>query len=214
MLLQGEMPVYTQAEEKLSARSHYVGAALSVIGAIVLLVFAAKTGDVGKILSMLVYGVSLIVLYILSSLYHSTSDQAKRKKMQKCDHASISILVAGSGTAMLGAGLGTMGAYILMGFVWLFAINAFIFNVINVRKFRAVTMASYIAAGWTPMILAVQLFNAMGVASFSLLIAGGAFYLFGLTFYAIHKEYLHAIWHFFVLAGSICHYVAVLLLLI
>ncbi|MEG1963582.1 MAG: hemolysin III family protein [Clostridia bacterium] len=202
------MPKYSKTEEQINVYSHLIGAILSVIALVLLLIKAIPTKNLAKIFSFAFFGLSLIELYTMSTIYHATKDEALRIKTQKGDHLSINILIAGSNAAFLFGGLQNKLGYILGGVVMALSLLSIVLNCINVRKFRDISMVIYIVTGWMCIFIINSLKQIIGIGWVPLLV-GGLAYTFGLIFYGIKKPYMHAIWHFFVLAGSICHFVAV-----
>lgn len=207
------LPKYAPREEKINVVTHLTGSIISVISAITMLVLAAGNFSAVNIIGALVFGFSLIYLYVNSTMYHNETDLRKRVTRQKLDHSSINVLIAGSNTFFLVAGLHSNIGYILCAVNWTLSIVSIILNAVNVKKFRAITMATYILTGWMCIFICTFLIAAVGWAVFGIILAGGLFYTFGLTFYGIKKTYMHAIWHFFVLAGSICHIIAAIMIL-
>lgn len=202
------MPVYSKKEELINIVSHLLGAVLAVAGFILLTVKASATGNIAKISSSVIYGLSLIELYTVSTVYHATKNQKNRKYTQKFDHLSVNILITGCNIAFLVGGLQSTLGYSLTGVVLFLSLVSIIFNSINVKKYRALTMTCYILTGW----MAIFVFNPLQASigdGVWLVLAGGFFYMTGLIFYAVHKEFMHSIWHFFVLVGSIIHFFAV-----
>ncbi len=205
-----KLPVYTEREERLNIITHMVGAVIGVIGFVIMLTLAIikTTKDIMNfidIISAIVFGGSMIALYTMSSVYHSEKDMGKRVYKQKFDHLSINILIAGSCSAFMISGLRNNIGYILISCVWALSILSMILNWINVKKFRAVTMVIYILTGWSPIFVVNYIISICGIGCFAVVLSGGLCYTFGLIFYAIKKEFMHSIWHMFVLAGSILH---------
>lgn len=205
-----KLPVYTEREEKANIITHMIGVIISVIGFIAMLTLAIikttkATSNFIDIISAIVFGGSMIALYTMSSIYHSEKDLGERVYKQKFDHLSINILIAGSCSAFMISGIRNNVGYILIGCVWVLSIISMILNWINVKKFRAVTMVIYILTGWSPIFVVNYLISICGIGCFAVVLSGGICYTLGLIFYAIKKEFMHTIWHLFVLAGSILH---------
>lgn len=207
-----KLPKYSASEERINVITHAFGAILSVVAALSMLIISIKDFTVVRLIGSLVFGVSLIYLYTNSTLYHNEQNPIKRITRQKLDHSSINVLIAGSNTFFLVTGLHSNLGYILCAVNWGLSIISMVLNVINVKKFRAPTMVIYILTGWLSIFFAHIILAAIGTA-FWVLLAGGLFYTFGLIFYAIKKPYMHAVWHFFVLGGSISHIVAAFMIL-
>lgn len=207
-----KLPKYSASEERLNVITHAFGAIVSVVAALSMIIISIKDFTVVRLIGSLVFGVSLIYLYVNSTLYHNEQNPIKRITRQKLDHSSINVLIAGSNTFFLVTGLHSNLGYILCAVNWGLSIISMILNAINVKKFRAPTMVIYILTGWLSIFFAHIILAAIGPA-FWVLLAGGLFYTFGLIFYAIKKPYMHAVWHFFVLGGSISHIVAAFMIL-
>lgn len=207
-----KLPKYSATEERINVITHAFGAILSVVAALSMLIISIKDFTAVRLIGSLVFGVSLIYLYTNSTLYHNEQNPIKRITRQKLDHSSINVLIAGSNTFFLLTGLHSNLGYILCAVNWGLSIISMVLNAINVKKFRAPTMVIYILTGWLSIFFAHIILAAIGSA-FWVLLAGGLFYTFGLIFYAIKKPYMHAVWHFFVLGGSISHIVAAFMIL-
>lgn len=207
-----KLPKYSAAEERINVITHAFGAILSVVAALSMLIISIKDFTAVRLIGSLSFGVSLIYLYTNSTLYHNEQNPIKRITRQKLDHSSINVLIAGSNTFFLVTGLHSNLGYILCAVNWGLSIISMVLNAINVKKFRAPTMVIYILTGWLSIFFAHIILAAIGSA-FWVLLAGGLFYTFGLIFYAIKKPYMHAVWHFFVLGGSISHIVAAFMIL-
>lgn len=207
-----KLPKYSATEERINVITHAFGAILSVVAALSMLIISIKDFTAVRLIGSLVFGVSLIYLYTNSTLYHNEQNPIKRITRQKLDHSSINVLIAGSNTFFLVTGLHSNLGYILCAINWGLSIISMVLNAINVKKFRAPTMVIYILTGWLSIFFAHIILAAIGSA-FWVLLAGGLFYTFGLIFYAIKKPYMHAVWHFFVLGGSISHIVAAFMIL-
>lgn len=197
--------------EKFNAWTHLAGAALAVVGAIVLVVLAARQGDPWKVVSVSIYGATLLLLYGFSSAYHSTRGRAK-DILRELDHHSIYLLIAGSYTPFCLVTLRGPWGWSLLGAVWGLAVIGSLQEWVLRRGARRWSVVIYVAMGWTALAAIVPLVNALGGAGFGWLVAGGLFYTVGIVFYAIDTRITHAhgIWHLFVLAGSAAHYVAIL----
>lgn len=207
-----KLPKYSAPEERINVITHAFGAIVSVVAALSMLIISIKEFTAVKLIGSLVFGISLIYLYVNSTLYHYEQNPIKRITRQKLDHSSINVLIAGSNTFFLVTGLHSNLGYILCAVNWGLSILSMILNAISVKKFRAPTMVIYILTGWLSIFFAHKILEAIG-AAFWVLLAGGLFYTFGLIFYAIKKPYMHAVWHFFVLGGSLSHIVAAFMIL-
>lgn len=197
--------------EKLNAWTHLAGGVLALIGTVWLLVLAAMDGDVTKIVSMAIYGFTLVLLYSASTLYHSVRGRAK-EIMQKLDHLSIYLLIAGSYTPFCLVTLrGTWGWW-LFGTVWSLAVIGMLQEIKPRSEARVLSVVIYAVMGWIVLVAVKPLLAALGTVGFSWLVAGGVLYTVGIIFYAYDTRFRHwhGIWHLFVMAGSLLHFVAIL----
>lgn len=198
--------------EKFNSITHLAGAALALAGAVVLIVFAARLGDPWKIVSVSIYGAMLLVLYTTSTIYHSVRGRAK-DVLRKLDHCSIYLLIAGSYTPFTLVSLRGGWGWSLFGTIWGLALVGIVQEVWLARGARIWSLVIYVLMGWLALVAVMPLISALTWAGFAWLAAGGLLYTVGIIFYATdHKlRHGHGIWHLFVLAGSVCHYFAVLL---
>ncbi|MDG9924262.1 MULTISPECIES: hemolysin III family protein [unclassified Pseudomonas] len=197
--------------EKFNAWTHLVGAVLACIGAIWLLVLASLTGEPRKIVSVAVYGVALVVLYSISTLYHSLRGRAKLI-MRKLDHLSIYLLIAGSYTPFCLVTLEGAWGWTLFGIVWTLGIIGMLQEIKPRSEARVLSLVIYAVMGWIVLIAIEPLLAALGRAGFTWLAAGGVLYTVGILFFAYDSRFRHwhGIWHLFVMAGSLLHFIAIL----
>lgn len=197
--------------ERFNAWTHLIGALLACIGAVWLLVLAALTGEPLKIVSVAVYGVALVVLYSISTLYHSLRGRAKLI-MRKLDHLSIYLLIAGSYTPFCLVTLEGAWGWTLFGIVWTLGLIGMLQEIKPRSEARVLSLVIYAVMGWIVLIAIEPLLAALGRAGFTWLAAGGVFYTVGILFFAYDSRFRHwhGIWHLFVMAGSLLHYVAIL----
>jgi len=197
--------------EKFNAWSHLIGAVLAAIGAIWLLALASSTGDVWKIVAVAIYGVTLILLYSISTLYHSMRGPAKRV-MQKLDHLSIYLLIAGSYTPFCLITLRGPWGWTLFGIVWGLAVIGMLQEIKPRSEARVLSLIIYAVMGWIVLVAVKPLIAALGMTGFKWLAAGGVLYTVGIIFFAYDSRFRHwhGIWHLFVMAGSLLHFVAIL----
>ena len=214
------IPRYSLGEELLNAISHGLGALFGLVALIMMLVKAAPTGDPFRIASAIIYGISLIILFTISCVYHSLGKNNGKKVMRILDHDMIYVLISGTYTPyMLVAlrpynvwGLGTSTvAYIMFAFVWVFCIIGVIFNTINIKKYSILCMICYLLSGWTVVSALPFLWNVITPLGVVLLLSGGIVYTIGAVFYGFGKniKYFHSIFHLFVLAGAILMFISV-----
>ena len=185
---------------------------MALAGLVVLVVFASLQGDLWKMVSFSVYGASLFLLYTVSTLYHSLRGRAK-KVFMKLDHIAIYLLIAGTYTPFTLVTLRGVWGWSLFGAIWGLATVGIIVDGLHKEGSRAIQMVIYLLMGWLILVAMYPLIQALPVTALALLVLGGVFYTSGTIFYAIdaRMKHAHGIWHLFVLAGSISHYVAVLL---
>lgn len=197
--------------ERLNALTHLIGAALALAGSIVLIVLAARGGDFWKIVGVAVYGTTLVLLYSLSTLYHSIRGRAK-DVLRELDHHSIYLLIAGSYTPFCLVTLRGPWGWSLFGAVWALAAIGSLEELRPKRGGRTLSVVLYAVMGWMVLVALNPLIKKLGPIGLSWLIAGGLFYTIGIIFYALDKrmKHAHGIWHLFVLAGSAAHYIAIL----
>ena len=196
--------------EKFNAWSHLVGAVLAFAGAIWLLVMASLHGDVWKVVSMAIYGVTLVTLYSASTVYHSVRGRAK-VIMQKVDHFSIYLLIAGSYTPFCLVTLRGPWGWTLFGVVWGLAVIGILQEIKPRSEARIMSIVIYAVMGWIVLVAVKPLMAALGTAGFTWLAAGGALYTIGIIFFAYDTRFRHwhGIWHLFVIAGSLLHFVTI-----
>jgi hemolysin III len=197
--------------EKFNAITHSVGAILALLGSAVLIIVAVRDGDPWKLLSVTVYGATLVLLYSFSALYHSLHGRAKII-LRELDHHSIYLLIAGTYTPFCLVTLQGPWGWWLFGVVWGLAALGSLQELWFKKGARIQSVVIYVVMGWVALVATVQLFHTLGPAGFAWLVAGGLFYTVGIIFYVIdtRMRHAHGIWHLFVLAGSAAHYVAIL----
>jgi hemolysin III len=201
---------YPKTEEILNVITHGLGFLLSIAALVLLVVFAALKGDVWHIVSFSIYGASLVVLYLASTLYHMSRKQSLRNKLNIFDHASIYVLIAGTYTPFLLVTLHGPWGWSLLGVIWGLAIGGILFKVFFIGKYDLVSALLYVLMGWL-IIIAIQPLNEnLSSGGLWWLLGGGISYSIGAVFYMINKmPYNHAIFHIWVLLGSLAHFFAV-----
>lgn len=202
---------YTLGEELLNAISHGIGTLLAIAGSVVLIVYASMYSDVWAIVSCSIYGFSLILLYLMSTLYHAISNEKAKTVLRIFDHSTIYLLIAGTYTpyALLTI-RGTMG-WVVFSIVWGTAVIGIIMNAISVERFKKISLALYVISGWTAILALKPIIENLAFNGLMLMLLGGVFYTGGIVFYVKkNRKYFHGIWHFFVLGGSIAHYFSIL----
>jgi hemolysin III len=199
--------------ERFNSITHLVGAALALVGLVVLIVDAVLHGGAMKIVSVSIYGLSLLALYTCSTLYHSLRGAAKRV-FQRLDHTAIYLLIAGTYTPLTLIVLRGRLGWWLFGIVWGLAAVGALQEFRHVKGERVLSLVIYIAMGWLAVVALRPLADALGPWGVAGLVAGGLSYTGGIAFYALDRRVpmFHGVWHLFVLAGSIAHYLVILAL--
>ena len=197
--------------ETFNSISHLAGAVAALAGAIVLIVFAGMDGDARRIVSLSIYGATLFFLYLMSTLYHGTQGRARRV-FEIFDHQAIYVLIAGTYTPFALATLRDATGWWLFGAIWTTALIGMVLDVLPRKGPRILAVVIYLVMGWMCVLVINPLIAKLSVAGFYWLLAGGVFYTVGIVFYALGSRivWAHGAWHVFVLAGSACHYVAIL----
>jgi len=198
--------------ERFNGISHLIGTALAIAGVVVLLVVAAQDGEVWRLVAFAVYGATLFLLYLISTLYHSLPGRAKRV-FQVLDHQAIYLLIAGTYTPFTLVTLNGPTGWWMFGAIWGLALFGLVLDALPRRGARVVPFIIYFTMGWMVVLAFNPLLAALPQAGVYWLLAGGLLYTFGIVFFALDRRYpwMHGVWHLFVLAGSISHYVAILL---
>lgn len=202
-------------EELINILTHGVGAILSVAALVLLLVYSAINGSAIHIISSVVFGVSLILLYSASTIFHSMKKLKWRRIFQKVDHLCIYLLIAGTYTPIALIGLEGVWGWTIFGIIWALVLLGFIFKFSPLCKSEKLSLSLYALMGWLIIIAIKPLVNNLSRGALFCILGGGLLYTFGIYFYANRKiPYNHAIWHLFVLGGSTMHFLAVFLYLI
>ncbi|MDU2064952.1 MAG: hemolysin III family protein [Sporomusaceae bacterium] len=197
-------------EEKLNAITHGVGTAFALV-ALAVLVFAAYTsGSTWHIVSSFIYGISMVLLYLASTLYHSFSNERIKAIFQIIDHSAIYLLIAGTYTPFVLVPLhGTLG-WTVFAVIWSVALVGIVFQIFFVRRFKIFSTCCYLLMGWFAVVVIKPLMETLPHEGLLWLMVGGIFYSVGAIFYLWRRmPYNHAVWHLFVLAGSAAHFIAV-----
>lgn len=198
--------------ERFNGYTHLVGAIMALAGTTVLVVLAALKADPWRIVSFSVYGATLVLLYVASTLYHSTHGRAKAA-LRKLDHVSIYLLIAGTYTPFTLVTLNGPWGWTLFGAIWSLALLGIVQELWLARGARVASLVIYLLMGWLALAALVPLFEALAWRGMSWLIAGGLAYTLGIVFYALDERvrHFHGVWHLCVLAGSALHYAAIVL---
>lgn len=204
------LPKYTLGEDLTNSISHGIGACLSVAALVLCIVQAALHGTAAGVVGASIYGSTLVIMYCMSTLYHAITNEKARRVFRVFDHLSIYLLIAGTYTPITLVTLkGAMG-WTLFGIVWGVAILGIVLNSVSIEKFKVFSMISYVAIGWAIVIGAKDIIEKLDRAGLMFLLVGGIAYTVGIIFFALKKyKYMHSVWHFFVLCGSILQFFSI-----
>jgi len=200
-------------EERFNSISHLIGAGLALVGTLILVALAAQQGDPWRIVSFSIYGAALVGQYVTSFLYHSAHGPTK-PMLRNLDHCAIYLLIAGTYSPFTLVTLRGHWGWPLFAAIWALAIIGILQEVRWPRRSRPLSLAIYLLMGWLAVLAIVPLIAILTIRGFAWILAGGMLYTGGIYFYIAGKKGLrhgHGVWHLFVLGGSACHYLAVLL---
>ncbi len=198
-------------EEIANTATHGLGLLLAFVGMPALVVMAARHGNAWHIVSCSVYAAAVIILYGASTFYHAVVTPRWKKLLRILDHACIYLLIAGTYTPFTLVMMRGAWGWTLFGLVWGFALAGISFKVFWTGRYEVISTAAYILMGWLALVAVYPILTQFPIGCIVWILAGGVFYTSGVIFYALsHRAYMHAAWHLFVLAGSVCHYVAVM----
>ena len=211
-----QMPVYTRGEERFNMISHIVGSAIGVAALVLCIVVSAVHRNGYGVAGSIVYGVSMIVLYTMSSVYHGLHDGMAKRVMQVLDHCTIYLLIAGTYTPILLSAMRPIDprtSWILFGTVWALAALGITLTAIDLKKYAVFSMICYLGIGWCIVLKIGLLIQAVGWGGFWLILLGGVSYTIGAVLYGMGKtkKYMHSIFHLFVILGSVLHTLAILI---
>lgn len=214
-LKERSLPNYTKGEEIFNMVSHAVGAAFGVFALVTCVITAAKHQNAWSMVSGVIYGVSLLMLYTVSSVYHGLPRNTGKKVMQVIDHCVIYLLICGTYTPIVLCALRTYSPVLgwgLFGAVWGVAALGAVFTAIDLKKYAVLSMICYIGIGWCVVFAIKPLLKVLPWEAFMWLLAGGIAYTVGAVLYGLgsRHRYMHSVFHLFVLAGSVMHYVAII----
>lgn len=202
---------YSEAEESINRWSHGIGAALSLVGTIVLINQTAGKGDLYRLVSVCVYGAAMLIFYTLSTVYHCVKTPRFRHLFRILDHVSIYLMIAGSYTPFTLVTLRGRWGWILFGIVWGLGSIGALLKIFTTHRFPILGPILYLVLGWAVLIVIKPLSLALAPLGLKLLFSGGIAYSVGVLFYLWESlPFNHAIWHIFVLSGSTCHFLAIL----
>lgn len=201
---------YSRGEELANTLTHAVGAAASLAAGVALVGLASAGGDAWRLISAAVYSLSLLLLYSASAIYHGAPAGRAKARLEILDHCAIFLLIAGTYTPFTLVSLRGPWGWSLFGVVWGLAVAGVTLKLIFATRFSLLSTLIYIGMGWIVVVATVPMIQAVPAATLAWLVAGGIAYTAGTFFYHNHRiPYAHAIWHLFVIAGSVCHFIAV-----
>lgn len=201
----------TQINEIANSVTHGLGALLAIVALVLLVVFANIYGNVWHLISFSIYGSTLVILYMSSTLYHSIQIPRIKSILRVIDHSAIYVLIAGTYTPFTLVTLREGQGWVLFGVVWGLALAGIIYKTFFINRFEVISTLFYPVMGGLIVFFIRDLQSNLALPGVIFLAAGGVFYIFGMLFYAARDKLLmHAIWHLFVLGGSVCHFFAIL----
>jgi hemolysin III len=208
--VQPEQTIYHLGDILANAITHGIGAALAIAGAVYLIVVSTR-GTATQIVSCSVFGATLILVYVCSTLYHSLVRTRARHVLHILDHSAIYLLIAGTYTPFCLVSLRSTLGWTIFGVEWALAVFGVIFKSFTVDRFEVASALVYLGQGWVAVAVVVPLIHSLGWHGLMWMGAGGVAYTLGIVFFALDRlRYFHALWHLFVLAGSVAHYFAIL----
>ncbi|MBQ7555896.1 hemolysin III family protein [bacterium] len=200
----------TKGEVIANVVTHAVGSLLAIAGLVLLVVFSSCHGTARHIVSCSIYGATLWLMFIMSTVYHSLPDGAAKKVLRIFDHCAIYLVIAGTYTPFTLAVLPPGWGWSIFGVIWGLAILGIIQKIFFINRWPLLSTILYILMGWIIVIASKPMFAILPPGGIAFLVAGGVAYTFGALFYVFdNKPYLHAVWHIFVLAGAICQYMSI-----
>jgi hemolysin III len=203
---------YTVGEEIAHSITHGIGAVLGIAALVILVVLAARQNDIWRVVSFSIYGATLTLLYLASTLYHAIQHEKAKRVFKILDHSAIYLLIAGTYTPFLLVTLRGGWGWSLFGVVWALAIAGIVFKAIFIQRMRKWSVIFYILMGWLIVVALKPVLSVFPRAGVYWLAAGGLLYTGGVIFYMMRSvKFSHTIWHLFVLGGSICHFFAILM---
>lgn len=208
------LPDYTRREEMINSLSHFAGTVFGIFVLIYCTAASVKSGNKISVFSSIVYGLSMILLYTMSGVYHGLNVSDRKRVFRVVDHCSVFVFIAGSFTPVLLSDLRLVYParnYILFAAVWVLCITGIILNAVNFLKFKNISIIFYVSIGWLIIFEFRPLYNYYGAASAVMLLSGGLLFSVGTILYNVgkKKKYFHSIFHFFVLAGSVIHFLMI-----
>ena len=201
---------YTDSEELFHSITPAIGAILAAVGAVWLLLQAVSDGDPWRVISLAIYGVTLVSLYTISALYHGVTTADLKARLRVMDHSAIYFFIAGSYTPFLLLPLRGPVGWVLSGLIWALAVGGVVYKLTLLDRFPRLSTLLYLGMGWLALVAVVPLVQRLSLATLAWVVAGGLIYSLGTLVYHMNRvRYHHVVWHLFVLGGSVCHFVAI-----
>ena len=198
---------YSSREETLNTVTHGIGFVLAVCGIIALII---RGSGLLENVSALVYGASLALLFLSSTLYHAANDAHRKLILRKLDHTAIYLLIAGTYTPFMLLSVGGITGKVALAVIWTVGISGIIFKLTIGHKYPKISVSTYAVMGWFALLLIYPIYQSLSATGFTLLVAGGLCYSAGIPFYMMkNRHYSHALWHVCVIAGAACHFFAI-----
>jgi len=202
---------FTRKQEYANAASHALGAIFSLVALVVLIVFATRQGNTWDVVSFTIFGSTMLLLYMSSTLLHILPQGRAKDIFEILDHSAIYLFIAGTYTPILLILVGGWRGWTLLIGIWVIAAGGIVFKSFHVKKFVILSTIGYIMMGWMAVLVLDPIIHVLPLHGILLLFGGGLFYTIGSAFYVWRKlTYHHTIWHLFVLAGSVCHFILIL----
>lgn len=202
-----EHSAYSSLEESLNTTTHGLGFILAICGIVALMM---RSTHVSEAAITLIYGLSLALLFLSSTLYHASTDISRKARLRKLDHTAIYLLIAGTYTPFLLLSVGGIMGEVALSVVWFIGISGIIFKLTIGHKYPKIAVSTYAVMGWLALLLIYPIYQSLSATGFTLLVAGGVCYSAGIPFYMMkNRHYSHALWHVCVVAGAACHFFAI-----
>jgi hemolysin III len=205
----GVVPARDPREELINAITHGAGLVASIVGAIILVGMAAGSSNPLQLPSVVIYCVSLVLVYLSSTLYHGVVHPETKSRLQVFDHCTIYLLIAGTYTPLLLLGIGGDIGWTMFAVVWTMAASGIVFKYFFTGRMHAVSMISYLGMGWVAVFGGSSLMAALPPVTVTWVVVGGLSYTLGSLAFLSDRRYAHTVWHVFVMGGSVCHFYAI-----
>ncbi len=206
------MTTQTLGEEIANSITHGMGAALAIAALVILVTLAALQGDAWRVVGLAIYGATLVILYLVSTMYHALRGPRIKRLFRTLDHGAVFLLIAGTYTPVTLVHLRGAWGWTLFGIIWGLAASGIVAKAFLTGRLRVISVLFYVAMGWLVLIALDPILESVPRGLLTWLVAGGMSYTLGLAFFMAKRlPYYHAVWHLFVLGGSVCHFIGMLL---